>query len=117
MNSPLKPILFFKGIDKLSMERDLFFSDYFYKISHWICDTTKERGINTIVVGLNKDWKQNSHMWDKDNQNFVGIPFAKFISILKIMGKNLYVHHVHDVLKTYKLCKYLQHVHDVFTMY
>jgi transposase len=39
-----------------------------------------------MVVGHNIDWKQNSPMWDKDNQNFVGIPFAKFISILKIVG-------------------------------
>ena len=35
-----------------------------------------------IVVGYNKEWKQDTNMSRSNNQNFVNIPFYKFISML-----------------------------------
>lgn len=41
-----------------------------------------ENGIDTIVCGYNKEWKQESAMTKKTNQKFVTIPYDLFISML-----------------------------------
>ncbi|EEM60663.1 transposase, IS605 [Bacillus thuringiensis serovar monterrey BGSC 4AJ1] len=43
----------------------------------------KEFDIDTIVVGYNAGWKQNSHMGKKNNQKFVQIPFHKLIAAIE----------------------------------
>jgi len=43
----------------------------------------KEFDIDTIIVGYNAGWKQNSHMGKKNNQKFVQIPFHKLIAAIE----------------------------------
>ena len=43
----------------------------------------KEFDIDTIVIGYNAGWKQNSHMGKKDNQKFVQIPFQKLMAAIE----------------------------------
>ncbi len=43
----------------------------------------KEFDIDTIIVGYNAGWKQNSHMGKKNNQKFVQIPFQKLIAAIE----------------------------------
>ncbi|HDX9625321.1 TPA: transposase [Bacillus anthracis] len=43
----------------------------------------KEFDIDTIVVGYNAGWKQNSHMGKKNNQKFVQILFHKLIAAIE----------------------------------
>lgn len=39
-------------------------------------------GINTIVIGHNRCWKQEINIGKRNNQNFVSIPFNMFISMI-----------------------------------
>lgn len=39
-------------------------------------------GINTIIIGHNKCWKQEINIGKRNNQNFVSIPFNVFISMI-----------------------------------
>lgn len=39
-------------------------------------------GINTIIIGHNKCWKQEINIGKRNNQNFVSIPFNSFISTI-----------------------------------
>lgn len=73
-------------LEVLSVNRDKFFRDCFYKIAHKICRIAEERDVKEIVIGHNDFWKQESEMGDKNNQNFVNIPFSQFIHILKWTG-------------------------------
>ena len=41
----------------------------------------------SIVVGYNEGWKQNVNLGRKVNQNFVQIPFNRFLSILSYKCK------------------------------
>jgi putative transposase len=91
-NSPL--------LDSLSIKRDFFFRDCFYKIAHKICRLAMERNVNTIVIGHNDDWKQEVKLKDKNNQNFVSIPFSQFIYILKMVAKK-YAIYVVDTEESY----------------
>ena len=39
--------------------------------------------INTIIIGNNKEWKQNINIGKRNNQNFVSIPFNNLINQIK----------------------------------
>jgi len=39
--------------------------------------------IGTVVLGHNNNWKQNSNLGRRNNQNFVQLPFHKLISQIK----------------------------------
>ncbi|MEK4425035.1 transposase [Solibacillus sp. FSL K6-1523] len=43
----------------------------------------KALNIDTIIVGYNEGWKQNSNIGKKNNQHFVQIPFNKLISAIE----------------------------------
>ena len=74
-----------KRLDAISVKRDRFFRDYFYKISHNILRYAVENDIDTIVVGKNQEWKQNIDNGKKNNQTFCSIPFARFTFIFKLL--------------------------------
>ena len=46
-----------------------------------------ENRIDTIVLGKNADWKQNSNMGNRNNQNFVQIPHAKLYGIITYLAE------------------------------
>ena len=62
-------------------------NDYLHKITTYIVNQAVSRNIGTIVVGYNKEWKQDTNMSKSNNQNFVNIPFYKFISMLEYKSK------------------------------
>ena len=74
-------------IQRLCRSRDRFFHDVFYKISHRICRYAAQNRIDTIVAGKNDGWKQESGLGKQNNQNFVQIPHAKFLMILREVCK------------------------------
>ena len=57
-------------------------NDYLHKITTYIVNQAVSNQIGTIVVGHNKEWKQDTNIGSINNQNFVNIPFYKFISML-----------------------------------
>ena len=43
--------------------------------------------IDTLVIGLNKDWKQDSNLFKINNQSFQQIPFSKIIDKIEYKCK------------------------------
>lgn len=64
---------------KLTLKRNNKIEDYIHKASRFLVDYCINNEINTIVIGNNKNWKQNSKMSKKVNQNFISIPHCSFI--------------------------------------
>ena len=62
-------------------------NDYLHKITTYIVNQAVSKNIGTIVVGYNKEWKQDTNMSKSNNQNFVNIPFYKFINMLEYKSK------------------------------
>lgn len=54
-----------------------------HKASRFIVNYCKDNHIGNIVIGNNKEWKQNCNMGKVNNQNFVSIPFEKLISMIQ----------------------------------
>lgn len=76
-----------KQLKKLNLKRQNKINDYTHKASKKIIDICKENNIGTIVIGHNKEWKQNCNIGKKNTQNFVSIPFNKLIQQLQYKGK------------------------------
>ena len=64
-----------KKIKKLTQKRSGKIEHYFHKTSNFIVKECIKNGINTIIIGHNKGWKQEVEMGSKNNQTFVDVPF------------------------------------------
>jgi putative transposase len=72
-----------KRIKKLNLKRNNKIDDFLHKTSRNIVNKLKENKINTLVIGKNDDWKQETNMGKKNNQNFVNIPHSRFVDMIK----------------------------------
>jgi len=70
-------------MDILTEKRRVRIEDYLHKASRKIVDYCIQNRVNTIVIGKNKEWKQESRLSKQENQHFVQIPFARFIEMIE----------------------------------
>lgn len=66
-------------MSQLTNKRNNKVENYIHKASRFLVDYCKDNEINTIIIGNNNNWKQNSKMSKKVNQNFISIPYYNFI--------------------------------------
>jgi len=76
-------------IKRLFNKRNEKIDDYMHKASRKIIDFCEDNDIHTIIIGKNKEWKQKCGMSKKNNQNFVQIPFARFIDMIQYKAENI----------------------------
>lgn len=74
-----------RRMDNIWSKRNRRINDYFHKAAKKIIQELVNREIDTLVVGQNKGWKQNCGLGKKNNQNFVQIPFSRFINMLQYL--------------------------------
>lgn len=72
---------------QLTLKRNNKIDDYFHKASRYIINQAVSNDVRTIVVGHNKNWKQEVSIGKVNNQKFVQIPFDKLIHQLMYKGK------------------------------
>lgn len=73
-------------LNALSRKRETFIRDYFYKCAWYICRYAAAADVEVIVMGHNERQKQEVHLGSTVNQNFVSIPYMKFLMILKTVA-------------------------------
>ncbi|HIE00424.1 MAG TPA: transposase [Thiotrichaceae bacterium] len=71
------------SIGRLSKKRHQKIDDYLHKASRNIIDYAVETNSGLIIVGENKNWKQEINIGKKNNQNFVSIPYDKFKAMIE----------------------------------
>jgi putative transposase len=76
-----------KRITKLSYKRNRKVNHYLHNASRQIIDRLVDEGIGTLVIGKNKNWKQEINIGRQNNQNFVSIPHARFVNLLSYKAK------------------------------
>ena len=79
-------------IDHLSLRRENQIDYLFHKIADVIIRWCKKNDIHVIVIGWNKGWKQKAAMGPVNNQNFVAIPFRKFIYKLRYRAEKAHIY-------------------------
>jgi putative transposase len=83
LQSQLKDRRTSKRIQRLTFKRNCKIKDYFHKSTSYIVNQLVSDSINTVVIGQNKDWKQDINIGTKNNQSFTSIPHSMFINMLK----------------------------------
>jgi putative transposase len=78
-----------KRILNLTFKRNNKVQDYLHKASRLIINYCVENKISEIIVGKSRNWKQSVNMCRKNNQNFVCIPFARFIAQVSYKAKEV----------------------------
>ena len=68
-----------KKLNNLTLKRNNKISDYLHKSSRFIVNYCVENDISNVVVGYNKEWKQEINLGKRNNQNFVQIPYQNLI--------------------------------------
>lgn len=71
-----------KNIRKLTVKRNNKIKDYLHKASRNVVNELKRANVSKFVIGLNKQFKTNINIGNKNNQNFVSIPHSQFINML-----------------------------------
>lgn len=76
-----------KRIKHLTNKRNFKILNYLHKASKFIVNQAVLHSLNTIVIGYNKGWKQETNLGKKTNQNFVQIPFEKLVQLISYKAK------------------------------
>lgn len=84
-----------KRLRQLNNYRNFWIEDHIHKISRYIVNYCVDNNIGSLVVGLNKGWKQEINLGKKTNQKFVEIPFSRLIDKIsykcKLVGISFYL--------------------------
>lgn len=71
-----------KRIRALYSKRECYLNDIYHKISKYIVDYLSAEGVGTLVVGLNKGWKDSINIGKSNNQAFTNISHGRLIDLL-----------------------------------
>ena len=76
-----------KRIKHLTYKRNQKIKWLFHNISKYIVNQAVSNSLNTIVIGYNKEWKQEVNLGKVNNQNFVEIPYSILIQMISYKAK------------------------------
>lgn len=68
---------------RLIDKRNSKIKDYIHKCSREIVNQLVSHNVTNLVIGYNKQWKQDTNMGKKNNQKFVQVPFLTFVNMIK----------------------------------
>ena len=71
-----------KSLDRLWLKRNNKISYEIHKITKFLANYFDERDISKVIIGNNTGWKNGINLGKRNNQNFVNIPYSKFINQL-----------------------------------
>lgn len=74
-------------IQKLRLKRNNKINDYIHKSSRYLVNHLVSNNISKLIIGYNKQWKQETNMSKRNNQTFVQIPHLKLINLIKYKCK------------------------------
>lgn len=72
-----------KRIEHIYAKRVNRMDDLMHKVSRHIVDSLERNNVGTLVCGCNKGWKDSINLDKRNNQQFVQIPHAWLISMLR----------------------------------
>lgn len=71
----------------LRIKRENKLNDYLHKTSRYIVNHLVSNNINTLIIGYNKEWKQETCIGKVNNQKFIQIPYLKLINQLQYKSR------------------------------
>ena len=77
-----------KRLERITNKRNNRIKDILHKVSTRFIQMCICRNIDIIVIGHNKNWKQNIELGRVNNQNFVQVPFTMLIHMITYKAEN-----------------------------
>ena len=74
-------------IKSITRKRNNKIKNYLHKASRCIVNHLVSNNVNTLIVGKNDNWKQETNIGKKNNQNFVSIPHSQFVEMISYKCK------------------------------
>ena len=71
-----------KPLDRLWLKRNSKISYEIHKVTKFLANYFDERDVSKVIIGYNSGWKNGINLGKRTNQNFVNIPYTKFINQL-----------------------------------
>ena len=71
-----------KSLDRLWLKRNSKISYEIHKVTKFLANYFDERDVSKVIIGNNSGWKNGINLGKRTNQNFVNIPYTKFINQL-----------------------------------
>ena len=71
-----------KSLDRLWLKRNNKISYEIHKVTKFLANYFDERDVSKVIIGNNSGWKNGINLGRRNNQNFVSIPYSKFINQL-----------------------------------
>ena len=78
-----------KRIQRLIKKRNNYTDTWIHKASRLTANYLYENKVKEVIIGKNKNWKQNSKLSKKVNQTFIQIPFESYIQRLTYKCQDL----------------------------
>lgn len=76
-----------KQIRQITHKRNRRVNNYLHQTSRTLVNEFRRLSISKVVIGSNKGWKENISLGKRNNQNFVQIPFNRFIEMISYKAK------------------------------
>ena len=77
------------NLDQLTTKRNNKIKYYMHYASKIVIEYCVNNNIDTIIIGNNPEWKQNSTMRKKVNQTFVQLPYENFINMIRYKAEDV----------------------------
>lgn len=74
-------------INSITRKRNNKIKNYLHKASRCIVNYLVSNNVNTLIIGKNDNWKQETNIGKKNNQNFVSIPHTQFVEMISYKCK------------------------------
>ena len=74
-------------INSITRKRNNKIKNYLHKASRCIVNHLVFNNVNTLIIGKNDNWKQETNIGKKNNQNFVSIPHTQFVEMISYKCK------------------------------
>ena len=78
-----------KRIQRLIKKRNNYIDTWIHKASRITANYLYKNQVKAVIIGKNKNWKQNSKLSKKVNQTFIQIPFESYIQRLTYKCQDL----------------------------
>lgn len=75
-----------KRIERLTHSRNNKIDNYIHQISSSIIKQAENEDVTKIIIGNNKNWKQEINLGSNTNRNFVSIPHSTLIEKIQYKG-------------------------------
>lgn len=83
LSKGLKAIYAAPEYQTVRARRERWLEDYFHKLSRGVVDLCAERGVQVIVLGQNKGWKDGVNMGRAQNRRFGRAPLTRLIDMIR----------------------------------